>query len=397
MDGQLDPEAVLGPLAGQVERYLPAKREAETLDTRLRLFTLADCATAKPEGYLVKGVIAPGNLVVLFGPPGAGKSLIAPLIAHAIASGRGVFGRRVRRGRVLYMAAEDGTGMRQRARALLEAIGPADGFFIAPGPVDLLLENDDVPTDFDALRAAARRLRIALIVIDTMAAAFPGLDENDGRAMGSAVQRLRQLAEGGAAVLIVHHGAKGGGSTPRGHGVLDGAADVTLRIDVPENRTAPRTNKFGKNRNGSSAGTFSFTIGEIDLGRDEDGDLVTAPLAVEAVEDAAAGSGRAKARKTLSDDQVLLLRELHNLAATAESRAPLPGMPPVQAVSRSQLWKRLVDVGWFEDHELRQTVPGTGNAKHPITRKAQTRATKALNALKVKGLAASSEDMVWPL
>ena len=48
-----------------------------------------------------------------------------------------------------------------------------------------------------------RERRPALVVIDTVAMAFPGLIENDADAMGRVVAVARALTEHGAAVLLV--------------------------------------------------------------------------------------------------------------------------------------------------------------------------------------------------
>ena len=405
MDGSaLDPDASLAE-AGVSVTAIAKPRDA--MVGKLRVLSLAECADAPPRGYIIKGLIAPGDVAVLFGPPGAGKSVVAPYLAHAVAAGREAFGRRVRQGPVLYVAAEDGAGMRQRGAALLRVHGQAPAMRIVAEPVDLMGDGIHDTPHLAELRSVAIRLGAVLIVVDTAAAAFPGLDENDGRSMGRLVKVLRDLGAPaakwpGAAVVVVHHAAKGGGTTPRGHGVLDGAADVTMRIEVPEDRGAPRTVTLGKNRNGSSLDGFAFTIRGETLGEDEDGDAITAPVAEEAEVASAEGrvtrtaESRARAEGRLRDDVKLLLRELRNLAAIADPIAPELGMPAVQAVDRVALCAALVRVGWFRDTEIR-TVSQSGNATMPAERAGQTRLHKALEALKSKGFAGFNRTWAWPV
>ena len=331
------PEAILSR-SGARTRPIKAKANgahaavAETMPPhRLRLLTLADCAAARPRGYIVKGLLAPGDLAVMFGPPGAGKSVIAPFVAHAVAAGRSIFGRRVHAGPVLYLSAEDGTGMQLRAAALLRAHGDANSFVVAPDPLNLQGDGASDPADLAAIVLAAERIGAVLIVLDTLAAAFPGLDENDGRDMGRAVRLLRKLRAPDRAVLAIHHGAKSGGTTPRGHGVLDGAADVTLRIEVPDDLTAPRTVKLGKNRNGSTLAGLAFTIRAETMGQDDDGDAITAPVAVEA-EGGADGTARAKAltpqqRTALAMLTDVVLAEGQPLPAARQMPADLRAVP----------------------------------------------------------------------
>jgi hypothetical protein len=405
------PEISLAGASVTRKRFLPPPEPGKQPGRPvLRVLTMADCAAAPPRGYLVKGLLAPGDLAVLFGPPGAGKSVVAPYLAHAVAMGRKVFGRRVRQGVVLYLAAEDGSGMKQRATALRVVHGDSPAFRVVAEPIDLMGDGVTDPAHLGELRAIARRLRAVLVVVDTLAAAFPALDENDGRSMGRVVKVLRDLgapaparaglpAWHGAAVVAVHHAAKAGGTTPRGHGVLDGAADVTFRIEVPEDRSAPRTVKLGKNRNGSSVEGFAFTIRPEALGEDEDGDPITAPMAQEAEGDGTSPSSsdrRANAEARLRDDTKLLLRDLRNLATKAEPISPELGMPEVQAVRRAALCEALLRSGWFREQETRP-VSQSGNATMPVERSGQTRMHKALDALKSKGFAGFNQAWAWPL
>lgn len=71
----------------------------------------------------------------------------------------------------------------------------------------------------------------ALIVIDTIAMAFTGLEENDARSMGLEVAAARFLTKWGAAVPLIHHDTKDGmQGLPRGHSILNGALDMSLHL-----------------------------------------------------------------------------------------------------------------------------------------------------------------------
>jgi hypothetical protein len=201
-----------------------------------------------------------------------------PTLAWRIAQGERAFGRRVRRAAVLYVAAEDGTGMQMRVSALRETYGEASGFFLVPDAPDLM---DPTGTDLAELVRVARERRAGLIVLDTLARAFPGLRENEAEDMDRVVRACRGLTnETGAAVMLIHHPAKAEGSeTSRGHGRLDGDADLTLF--VAKGGEGERIVKMGKNRNGASEARFTFGIRTVALGIDPDGDPITAPVAEE--------------------------------------------------------------------------------------------------------------------
>ncbi len=151
MEANRPPAAVSKVLGQMGEAGIFAKPIPEGADP-LRLLTLADCAAAPRRRYLVKGLLAPGDLAVMFGPPGAGKSVLAPLLAHAIATGRSVFGRRVRKGTVLYIAAEDGAGMKMRAAALRAVHGDTGELRIVADPVDLEGDGQADPPERDRAR-----------------------------------------------------------------------------------------------------------------------------------------------------------------------------------------------------------------------------------------------------
>jgi RecA-family ATPase len=254
---------------------IPVFEEAERPEAEsggLTFLSPADCTTATARKYVVKGLVAEGDVAAIVGAPGVGKSLIAPRLGYAVAQGRPVFGLKVRQGGVLYVAAEDETGMRARVAALREEYGDAPDFTLVGGVTSLFPDGDH-----KALRAAVKARRPALIVIDTLAMAFPGLRENEAESMGLVVAAARALTKWGAAVVLVHHDTKDGTQgLPRGHSILNGALDMSLHLtrDVDLVRGRPT-----KNRNGSADIDLAFTIATRVLGEDEDGDEIRAAFA----------------------------------------------------------------------------------------------------------------------
>lgn len=249
----------------------------ELNEDRYRLYTPAECAEAPSRGYIVKNLIAPCDVGCIFGPPGTGKSLLAPCLGYMIALGLSAFGMRVRQGKVLYVAAEDLHGIRGRVTALRVARGDTDDFLVMGGISDLRTEGSP---DWTALRATVEAHRPALIVLDTVAMAFPGLKENEAEEMSRVVAVARSLTNWEAAVVLVHHDTKARDGTPRGHGVLNGALDFALCLD-PMNANGIVRARLTKNRNGPVAVQLGFRIEIQHAGEDEDGDPIRLPLAVE--------------------------------------------------------------------------------------------------------------------
>lgn len=275
--------------------------------------SLDDLDGSPSREYLVKGILSRGDVGCIFGAPGAGKSLIAPRVAFAVASGHPIFGRRTRAGKVFYVAAEDEHGMALRLKALRQLLGDeaTENLRLAGCPHGL---NKDSP-DFARLLGAVAKERPALIVIDTLAMAFPGLDENDARSMGNVVHAARQLAKGGAAVLLIHHDTKEGSSTPRGHSVLNGALDMAVHVK-PKDEAGIIRGRMTKNRNGSCEQDLAFTIGVASFGLDEDGDPIEAPFA-NVLE--ASKASKASDRVHLSAGAKAALQELSEMAGFNEA------------------------------------------------------------------------------
>jgi hypothetical protein len=195
-----------------------------------------------------------------------------------VALGEPVFGMRTKPGATWYVAAEDATGLRQRVAALRLRHGDAPNFRVVGGVSDLF--SEDAP-DLEALADAVAEQCPVLIVIDTLAMAFPGLEENDAKSMGRVVAVSRRLAQHGAAVVLIHHDTKAEGSTPRGHSILNGALDMALHVRRDEDGTV--RGKLTKNRNGTADRDIAFRIAVQQLGVDEDDDAITAALAEELI------------------------------------------------------------------------------------------------------------------
>lgn len=242
----------------------------------LTFLSPAECALLPARPYVIKGLLAEGDVAAIVGAPGAGKSLLAPRLGYAVAQGEEVFGRRTRQGGVLYVAAEDGHGMRGRLSALRQEHGEAEAFHLVGGVSDLLSKAGQLK----ALRAAVKARRPALVIIDTLAVAFPGLEENSAEGMGQVVAAARALTTWGAAVVLIHHDTKAGDGLPRGHSLLNGALDMSLALTKDDDGIV--TGRMSKNRNGPSDLSLTFSIGTRHLGTDDDGDPITTAICEEA-------------------------------------------------------------------------------------------------------------------
>lgn len=289
-----------------------AKVAAPREPSRLQLLTPADCTNAPARGYIIKGLIAPRDVACIFGAPGGGKSTIAPHLGYHVARGESVFGLRTKPGKVLYVAAEDAHGMKNRVAALRRRDGDAADFYVVDGVTDLL--EEDSP-DLAALRDAVEEVRPALIFIDTLAMAFRDLEENDAQSMNQVVRIARSLTCHGSAVVLIHHGTKAEGSTPRGHSVLNGALDVALQL-LPADSERIIRGRLSKNRNGPPDLDIAFRVASEELGRDDDGDAITAAI----VDELPAGTAPRRAKLPAGEIAALgILRDMEKRGSVSEA------------------------------------------------------------------------------
>lgn len=286
-----------------------AKQERQS---RLKLLTPSDCANAPSRGYVIKGLIAPRDVACIFGAPGGGKSTIAPHFGYQVARGESAFGLRTKQGAVFYVATEDSHGMKNRVTALRRRGGDAPDFYLVDGVTDLL--EQDSP-DLAELRAAVQTIQPALIFIDTLAMAFLDLEENDAQSMNRVVGIARSLTCYGAAVVLIHHDTKSGGSTPRGHSVLNGALDVALQL-LPAIDNGIIRGRLTKNRNGPPHLDIAFRVESTELGQDEDGDPITAAI----VDELPAGTVPRRAKLSRSETAALsILNEMASAGNVSEA------------------------------------------------------------------------------
>src|SRR5579885_994086 len=252
-----------------------AKGAANGHDTELRpraLFWPQLAALPEPD-YIVKGVIERGSFVEIYGPHGSGKSFFAVDLGLHIAAGWSWRGRRVKRGGILYVAAEGGTNIARR----LKAFAKRHGLDLRQVPVAVVLAPTDLlsPAGIDQIIADARAVPgLSAIIIDTASRVMPGGKE-DTEDMGKFVAACDAIrAATGAAVIVVHHTGKDNGRGSRGSVVLPAAVDTILAISRDDAAKVSQAT-VEKARDGEIGGSFSFTLKVVELGRGDDGDPIT--------------------------------------------------------------------------------------------------------------------------
>ncbi|SDY15278.1 Bifunctional DNA primase/polymerase, N-terminal [Modestobacter sp. DSM 44400] len=163
----------------------------------------------EPE-FLIGDDLLPADAVgMLIAAPGTGKTLLELDWALCIAAGQPWHGRSVRQGRVLYVYAEGARGLRLRRdawRAYNGGLIVGSNAMFYPSTVPLL-----DPGWVSGLVEVVAELSPALVVIDTLARATAGADENSVKDMGRALEAAHAIRESSAcAVQLVHHTNRSG-------------------------------------------------------------------------------------------------------------------------------------------------------------------------------------------
>lgn len=227
--------------------------------------------------WIVKGLVPEGDLLVLFGETGAGKSFAALDIFGAVARGVPWRGLRVRQRRVAFIVAEGGGGFRNRLCAYKQHHGAAPGVLVMHAAPNLM-ERGDATEVTKALAAAGGA---DIVVVDTFAQTTPGANENAGEDIGKALKNCRGISQalGGALVVLVHHTGKDTTRGARGWSGLKAAADAEIEVG---RAPAGRYLRTSKQKDGDDGLEWGFALEVVTVGIDEDGDEITSCVVREA-------------------------------------------------------------------------------------------------------------------
>jgi hypothetical protein len=222
--------------------------------------------------YLVKGLIDAECVSVAYGDSNSGKTFFAVDLGVKVASGQTWNGMKVKQGAVMYIAAEGGGTLRRRIMGVRKQFDLSDiPFAIVPCSVNLLNPNADVNDLIDLGRQIERKTgqKLRLIVVDTLARALAGGNENASEDMGAFVRSIDVLKQSlKSHVMVVHHSGKDKARGARGHSSLRAATDTEIEVLPGEIRiTKQRDMEMGK--------PIGFRLNQVVVGTDEDGQAVT--------------------------------------------------------------------------------------------------------------------------
>jgi hypothetical protein len=229
-----------------------------------------DTIQDEPVEWLIEGVLPALSFAALYGPPGSFKSFHALHIAYCVATGHSWMGRPVKKsGAVLYLCGEGfgGIGARIKACKIHHQIEDGAPIYVVRHQLNLRSSQED----FNALMLAIVQLveqtgiQFCLAIVDTLARAFGGGNENSSEDMGAFITAMGKVQEFlNCALMVLHHCGKDTAKGLRGHSSLLGAVDTELELlRFDEQMKGVLT--ISKQKDGADNERFGFEMVEVEI------------------------------------------------------------------------------------------------------------------------------------
>jgi len=276
------PAPMAAMTAGSAKDANSEPEVSETGSPLKRTFKLEafDDIEDEPVEWLIHKVIPKKGFCALYGPPGSFKSFIALDLAASIARAAEWFGQAATptvNGAVVYIAGEGhgGIGARIKACRIHHNLPEGTPIYFLRHQINLRSSLEDFSSLIFAVRGLVQELaiKIDLIVIDTLARAFGGGNENSSEDMGAFITACGHLqGEFDSALMVIHHSGKDAAKGLRGHSSLLGAVDTELELlrfdDQPRGVLT-----VSKQKDGEDGLRFGFEMVEVEIDQDREGSL----------------------------------------------------------------------------------------------------------------------------
>ena len=252
---------------------------AGTVDTGKFQFVHMDELHAGEGAFdFVEDVLTDGAASVIYGASNSGKTFFALDLAAHVATGAEWQGKELERGAVLYIALEGNQGAVNRVEAMRRRgiLPEGSPFYLCFSPVNLLdpTHPGEIVKLINAVTAKAS-FPVRLVIVDTLARAMAGGDENSGEDMGEAVKTIDAVrAATGAHVCIIHHCGKDTTRGGRGHSSLRAAIDTEIEVAHPEGDKY-RVATIVKQRDLPTIAPLCFSLDVVEVGTNRRGKPIT--------------------------------------------------------------------------------------------------------------------------
>jgi len=220
------------------------------------------------DSWIIKDYIVENSICQIFGASGSGKSFFALDMAYCVAGGIDFFDKKVKKGKVLYIAGEGFVGIKKRAKALQDKYNGeiADGFFeVSIQAAELLSASSCI----DVAEKIESNDGFDLVIIDTLNRNMGNGDENSTQDMTQFINNIDSYIKSlGCAVIIVHHTGLANPDRARGSGSVYNALDTEFKVEKEENNLITVT--CTKQKEGESMWSNDFMLTPVKVGLDDD-------------------------------------------------------------------------------------------------------------------------------
>lgn len=225
-------------LFGELVANLPATVPGVAASGRFRILD-EDAQDRLPDpSWLIRDLLPAKSTVMLYAPSGHWKTFLALDWSMTIASGLDKWGE-VDRGPVVYIAAEGATGLgkyRRPAWKMLHGVFESVPFKIVD-QMPWISRLDDVLELCDTILQEVGRPK--MLVVDTLARAMMGLEENSAKDSGLAIEAIEIMKRKlDCTILALHHTRKDGDGYRGSGAILAGFDSVISLVANRENMTA---------------------------------------------------------------------------------------------------------------------------------------------------------------
>jgi len=320
-------------------------------DTGLLPIKWAYDVTARADANdFVEGFLGNGQFSIIYGESNCGKTFFATDLAFHIAMGKRWRNRRVDQGGVVYIALEGSFGLENRIAAFMKEY-PEESrgmpFAFITTQINFLDPIGKLPSLVNTINNVSQQIGgVKLVVVDTLARAISGGDENSGQDMGLLVTHADMIrAATGAHVCFVHHSGKDRLKGARGHSSLRAAVDTEVevsRFDGADYSTV----KTVKQRDMEMGEEMFFGLKSVSIAVNRHNEEVKSCV-VTVIDEPEAS--RKNTNENLTPTQQFVYDAIVNaLIDSGEMRVPAAGMAQVKCISYEQLRSRLEVMGFRE-------------------------------------------------